>query len=83
MLGIVAWLQVLVQESLGGEPHLAFLGSLAMGLDERRFGVVRGGGSEQRVGQAHRTLTMVCRWSGLFWATRSSASRYIGDIPDR
>ncbi|WUL14114.1 hypothetical protein OHS18_41260 [Amycolatopsis sp. NBC_00355] len=47
-----AWLQVLVQETLGGEPHLAFLGSLAMGLDERRFGVVRGGGSEQRVGHA-------------------------------
>jgi hypothetical protein len=32
MLGIVAWLQVLVQETLGGEPHLAFPGSLATGL---------------------------------------------------
>jgi len=32
MLGIVAWLQVLVQETLAGEPHLAFLGSLATGL---------------------------------------------------
>jgi hypothetical protein len=45
MLGIVAWLQVLVQETLAGKPHLAFQGSLATGLDERRFGVVCGGGS--------------------------------------